>query len=240
MQKVYNIKWREQDIKKLRREVQRFNSKRSRLIKNNPALEEFLPAKLSMKNLRESIETRRDFNNTVNSLGRFMKKDAAEPVITPQGIFTTKYELRELKNRVRAINIRKTYERKKADVSTEKGTMGTIEAMNLLPKQFNPETITPRDWEHFKQSVEKQSKGKYMVNKYAGYKQNYIAGAYAVYGSGADEIAELIEDVPPEIIMRWYYDDPVLSIDFHYDPQEAEFKRQIVIDHIKQKLEEME
>lgn len=240
MQKVHNIKWREQDIKKLRSEVQRFNSKRARLIKKNPALEEFLPAKVSMKNLSESIETRRDFNNTVNSLTRFMKKDAAEPVITPQGIFTTKYELRELKNRVRTINIRKTYERKKANVSTEKGTMGTIEAMNLLPKQFNPEIITPRDWGRFKQSVEKQSKGKYMQNKYAGYKRNYIAGAYSVFGSGADEIAGLLENVSPDIVVRWYYDDPILSIDFIYDPQEAEFKRQLIIEHINQKLEEME
>ena len=88
MQKRYNIKWRDTDEKALAKAVRKFNAKRTRLLKQVPELEEFLPAKLSTKELKKTIKTRRDFNNEINSIERFMQKGAEKPIVTKEGVKT--------------------------------------------------------------------------------------------------------------------------------------------------------
>ena len=118
MPKKCNIKWRQVDNNKLSRKVKNFNAKRAKIIKKFPSMEEFLPDKMSVKELRKNIETRQDFNRVINSLNRFSQKNAEEPIVTKQGIKTTKYEIKEMSIKVATINRRRTAERKKADVST--------------------------------------------------------------------------------------------------------------------------
>lgn len=240
MQKRYNIKWRESDEKELAKAVRKFNAKRTRLLKQVPEMEEFLPAKISTKEIREQVKTRRDLKNELNSIERFMRKGAEKPIVTKEGIKTTAYEKKEIEIKVRAINARRTAERKRANVSTEKGTMGTIRENNLRPKQVDINKVKKSDWEKFKESVEKQGRDSYFQDKYEHYKENFMKGLENAFGEKGKELQEIAEQIPAEQLTQMYYDDPILQIDFIYDPLEMDVKIEAMTEHLTGYLESME
>lgn len=240
MQKRYNIKWRESDEKALAKAVRKFNAKRTRLINQVPELEEFLPSKISTKEIRERVKTRRDLKNELNSIERFMRKGAEKPIITKEGIKTTVYEKKEISLKVRAINQRRAAELKKAAPSTEKGTMGTIRENNLKPKQYDIDKIKKSDWKKFVESVEKQSKDSYASDRYDRYKENFIKGLENAFGEKGSELIEIAKQIDGETLTQMYYDDPILQIDFIYDPLEMQVKIDAMEEHLTAYLESMQ
>lgn len=236
MQKAYNIKWRNTDEKALANAVRKFNAKRTRLLKQVPELEEFLPEKLSVREIKKTIKTRRDLKNELNSIERFMRKGAEKPIVTKEGVKTTQYQKKELEIKVRAINLRRAAERKKANVSTEKGTMGTIRANNLQPKKVNLDKIRKEDWQKFIESVEKQSMDSYSQDKYDRYKENFIKGLENAFGQKGERLKKLAEQIEPETLTQMYYDDPILQIDFIYDPLEMDVKIEAMEEHLENYL----
>lgn len=240
MQKRYNIKWRESDEKALTKAVRKFNAKRTRLINQVPELEEFLPSKISTKKIRERVKTRRDLKNELNSIERFMRKGAEKPIITKKGIKTTVYEKKEISLKVRAINQRRAAELKKAAPSTEKGTMGTIRENNLKPKQYDIDKIKKSDWKKFVESVEKQSKDSYASDRYDRYKENFIKGLENAFGEKGSELIEIAKQIDGETLTQMYYDDPILQIDFIYDPLEMQVKIDAMEEHLTAYLESMQ
>lgn len=240
MQKRYNIKWRDTDKKELAKAVRKFNAKRTRLLKQVPELEEFLPPKASTKDIRKSVQTRRDLKNELNSLERFMRKGAEKPIVTKEGIKTTAYEKKEIAIKVRAINQRRAAELKKAAPSTEKGTMGTIRENNLKPKKYDIDKIKKSDWKKFVESVEKQSKDSYASDRYDRYKENFIKGLENAFGEKGSELIEIAKQINAETLTQMYYDDPILQIDFIYDPLEMQVKIDAMKEHLTDYLESME
>ena len=214
-----------QDRKTLTRTVKNFNAKITRLEKRHPELKEFLPEKISVKDLKNNIETRQDFNRELKSLKRFSKKGAEKPVLSKSGITTTAWEKKEVGYKVALLNRKRKAEREKANVSTEKGTMGTIENAGLKPKKYNINTIEPSSWERFKKNVEKQIKSSYFDEKKELYKQNYIKGFINVFGGGFivgfDSVLQKLKDMPADELVDLYYNDPVMELDFIYDPLEC-------------------
>lgn len=76
MPREYNIKWRESDEQKLRRAVKNYNAKISRLEKD-PEYgidRHLLPRRASVKDLREQIGTRKDFNRQIDKLQSFSQR----------------------------------------------------------------------------------------------------------------------------------------------------------------------
>lgn len=240
MQKRYNIKWRDSDEKELAKAVRKFNAKRTRLIKQVPELEEFLPPKASTKAIKENVKTRRDLNNELNSIDRFMRKGAEKPIVTKEGVKTTAYEKKELQIKIRAINNRRAAERKKANVSTEKGTMGTIRANNLQPKQVNIDKVKKSDWNKFVESVEKQARDSYASDKYERYKENFLKGLENAFGESGNDLIELAKQIDPETLSQMYFDDPILQIDFIYDPLEMQTKIDAMTEHLQGYLDNIE
>ena len=240
MQKRYNIKWRDSDEKELAKAVRKFNAKRTRLLKQVPELEEFLPPKASTKAIKESVKTRRDFNNELNSIERFMRKGAEKPIVTKEGVKTTAYEKKELQIKIRAINNRRAAERKKANVSTEKGTMGTIRANNLQPKQVDLDKVKKSDWNKFVESAEKQARDSYAADKYERYKENFLKGLENAFGENGKDLIKLAKQLDPETLTQMYFDDPILQIDFIYDPLEMQTKIDAMTEHIQGYLENIE
>lgn len=240
MQKRYNIKWRDTDEKELAKAVRKFNAKRTRLIKQVPELEEFLPPKASTKEIRKSVQTRRDLKNELNAIERFMRKGAEKPIVTKEGIKTTVYEKKEIAIKVRAINQRRSAELKKAAPSTEKGTMGTIRENNLKPKKYDIDKIKKSDWKKFVESVEKQSRDSYAANRYERYKDNFIKGLENAFGEKGAELIEIAKQINAETLTQMYYDDPILQIDFIYDPLEMQVKIDAMEEHLTDYLESME
>lgn len=75
MSKKYNIKWRESDERTLKRAVKNFNAKIARVAKTHANLIEFQPDKASYKALRQSINTRYDFNKTIRELTNYTQRN---------------------------------------------------------------------------------------------------------------------------------------------------------------------
>lgn len=121
MSRQYNIKWREQDEKELRRVVRNFNDKLRRLVKENPENTNILPqfwneksqefeSRITVQSLRELIQTRADYNRQLNMLKRFSKRGAEEIVDAPTneyGARTTKWQKSEMSNMARIVNRRR-------------------------------------------------------------------------------------------------------------------------------------
>lgn len=74
MSRRHNIKWQKSDSQDLSKAVKNFNAKISRLEKKNPELKNALPEKVSVRQLKELINTRQDLKREINSLKRFSKK----------------------------------------------------------------------------------------------------------------------------------------------------------------------
>lgn len=218
MPKTYNIKWSAKDAKKLSGKVRSFNTKRTKLIKLVPELEDILPPRANVNELRESILTRNDLNKVLARLDRFLIKGAEDTITTEGGIVTTKYQINELKIQQRTINQIRAAKREKADPSTLRGTMGSIKKMNLRPKTLDIDKAKKESWDNIVNTYEKQSMDKFYKEHDELYKENYLIALEKVYGSfaGYKEVEELVKNLPANTVVDMYFFDPNLQMDFLY------------------------
>lgn len=235
MPKRYKIKWRKDDEKQLAYAVRAFNAKRTRLLKQVPELEAFLPPKMSVADIKKSIQTRQDFNREIASLKRFLKKGAEKPVVNKQGVKTTKYELNELRLKLNRINRERAKRLAEMKPSTEKGTMGSIQQNALRPKKFNFESQSAKSWDKFVESVEKQSLPGYWDERLKKYKENFLVGLKNEFGSSPlyELIKEKIMAISPEELDRIYYQEPNLQIDYVYDEAELKIKANLMLEALE-------
>jgi hypothetical protein len=237
-----NIKWRKRDEKELDRLVHNFNAKIARTLKSHPELAGALPEKITKHDLKEKIETRTDYKREVKSYTRFLKRGAEQVIESKSGIVTTKWQKQELGYKVAQINRQRTIERKAAEqmdarsrgvsLGLKRGEMGNVRTNELRPKKFNFDKIKPgREWESFIESVEKQAMSSYTTEKMERYKDNYLKALKNTFVNGqADDLIKLIESLDAKTVVDTYYSDEQASIDFPYDPIDANFKLDILVD----------
>lgn len=218
---VSKIKWTDEQRKQLQREVKRFNAKITREARKSPELAEFLPQKLSARDLRQKIKTPSDLRVLKNAVNRAFERGAFTPITTKQGVKTTSFAINEIKRGVARINRQRAKERATANPSTEAGTMGSIHANNLKPKRFDPDKVKKSDWDMFVESVEKQSSAYYSQEKIEKYKQDYLNAIKTNLGEEGTKLYQLIEKLPPSYMYGKFYDDAVLQIGFISDPPPA-------------------
>jgi len=221
MPKQSKIKWRDKDIRELQRVVRNFNQKISRVAKKDPTKAEFLPQKISTKALQGRIGTRKDFKRELASLQRFSKRGAERIQVTESGLTLTQYEIKEVKNKVRITNIKRAIERKKLDVTEREGVMGQVAERGLRPKAFSLNK-SQKEWEKFVESLEREISSNFKLEQLEKYKQNYLQGLIDNLGTKGEELANLLKDVSPEKLFSNSVTNPLLSIDFIYDPLELE------------------
>ena len=138
MPRQYNIKWREEDERELRRVVRNFNDKLRRLVKENPANSNILPTfwnskteqyenKLTLSQVKELIATRQDYNRQLNMLKRFSRRGAEEIVETGSdyGARVTKWQKAEQTRLAQIINRRR---------GVRLDNLNTVEMMNSQGK----------------------------------------------------------------------------------------------------------
>ena len=116
MSKQYNIKWRVQDEKELRRVARNFNDKLRRLVKANPENKNILPqfynentdqfeSRITVETLKGLIQTRQDFNRQLNMLKRFSKRGAERIVEAPENEYGTKTTLWQRQETARMVGL---------------------------------------------------------------------------------------------------------------------------------------
>lgn len=233
MSRTSNIKWRKKDKQTISKTVQQFNAKITRTLKKHPEWADFMPERLTVQGLTEKIQTRKDYNREVRSVQRFLRKGAEAPFQSKSGIKTTRWEKREVGYKVAQVNRQRTIEAKRANVSTEKGTMGSIEANNLKPKKYNIDKIKPSEWDKFVNTVEKQVMSNYNYDKMVRYKENYLKAVVRNLGTEgkAKELYDYVSQLDPEFMYNVYYDDPVLQIQFTSDPLPADMIAESALEH---------
>ena len=65
------------------------------------------------------------------------------------------------------------------------------------------------------------------------YKENYIKGLYNVFGAKGNKIIRIVENIPPDKFTDLFYNDPVLQLDFIYDPIEVDLKIESIVEHLE-------
>lgn len=243
MQKLSNIKWRSSDIEKLSRTVANFNRKINRALKKDPAAAAYLPNKIKIKDLRQQITSRKDFNREVKSLARFSRKGAEMPVVAKTGNVQTVWMKREIGIKVNNI-INAQRRAMKAhfgamDVFSEGQNQGVKRSQTqsermkeFEPKPYNFNNIKPgTEWEKFVESVEKQAKSSYDNAKHELYRENYVKSLDKVFGDDAAAIVDAVNAMDIDLFMEKYFSNQDVTIEFNYDlNQDYDYKLELLGD----------
>lgn len=209
------IRWKVGEKEELAREIRNFNQRRRRAIRKNPELAGIIPTIPEVSTIK-AITTRKDLQRLLKDINLSRKPDAFK--ITKVGaVNVTKWELSKAKSRLRTVNSRRAAERRKANVSTYTGTMGTIAQNALNPKKI-PEARSREEWRRFVTSVEKQARDGYDREKDQLYQLNYFDAFTNTYGLNESlDLWQLLKKLTAQEIVDAMYKYPILNIEFLYD-----------------------
>jgi hypothetical protein len=227
------IRWGNSDAKKLANKVRQFNAKITRVEKKHPELKDILPKRITKEDKLKMTETikenkREFFNKELKSLDRFLKPGAENIKTSKTGIVITSWELKEIKRKYNEAEKIKAKEREKAEnmeattqgkpIGLKRGEMGSVRMNELKPKkEFDFDKIKKgKEWDLFKERVDKASIPKNQEKKWELYKENYLKSLNTVYGDYADVVRNYVERLPAEQVVNVYYQEQEANIDFHY------------------------
>lgn len=223
-----NIRWCKQDITTLSKAVRNFNAKIKRVTAKNPYIADIQPQKLSLKQLRQDIQTRQDFKRVLTDIQSYSIRGAENPYITKKGVNITNYEKEKIDRQFKLINKARKAEIRKYQPSEYRGTKQLIETENLKPLQNTIERVLPRDWAKFTQNLEKQVISGYTKAKQELYKSNYIQAIRNNLG-GNSRLINIIQRIPADLLTELLFKNPILHIDFIYSPEDAEEIEELII-----------
>ena len=129
------IRWKYADRRNLQKVIAAYNGRITRELNKKPELAMFAPKQLTYEEVRAKIDTRADYNRTVNSLKRIHQKGAFELENSGTGEVRTKYEIREARILTNVTNrrIKNYFDR----VSDENTTRREIAETNFFIRPFN-------------------------------------------------------------------------------------------------------
>lgn len=230
------IKWSVQDRKDLRNAINRYNAKIDRLISRGKDKKVLLPDKLSYKELKKVISLDSDYKKTLRSIKKFNEVGAELPRRINDSVTVTEWEYNKIKAGERKITKARAKEKMESGASAERGTLSKLSDVALMPKQFNPQSITERAWKKYVESVEKQKMDSYDIIKKEQYFANYLKAVDNQYGTRGRKIKRLVKLVGVQRMYELYYEDPNLGITFNYDPIEESIKIQYIEEALEAEL----
>lgn len=191
MSKYHKIRWNQSDTKELERVVRNFNAKINRLSKNNPQIKESLPERVSVRELKQLINTRQDLKRELNALQRFSKRGNEQLVDVPDNDYNlkiTKWQKTEMNRRIAIIN-RKRKARLEELENTEMTSrgqklgytrgqlgMGKVTEVQLKPMNAFYRTMGRTDLKKRWKSILNQSQSDYFTKQDYAVRDNYLKG----------------------------------------------------------------
>lgn len=236
MDKKPKMRWMEKDLKEMRRVLKNYNAKVRRQIKSADDYEFWNERKVGVNDFKDKIKTRQDFNRELNSLKRFSRRGREQIVKNEKGLKLTKHDISEAKEKVRIINIKRAYERKKIGFSPEKGNMYQLEHQNLTPKNLNLNKSS-RDWEKYIKSIDKEVSSTFKEEQINQYKENYFKAIEKQLGNHSKELINLLKDVDTQFLYEKSMGNEFLNVKFIYDPQQQIDIFNVTMDEWKRTLE---
>lgn len=249
MSKRYNIRWTQADEQELRRTVKNFNAKVARLEKKHPNNKGALPERVTVRQMKELIDTRQDLNRELKSLQRFSRRGAEELITAPDNNYNTKitkWQKEEMVRRIPYINKRRAeYAERISNIEVRSGGvpqgytrgqlgMGRADVQAFRPTQaFMPSNQSADIHRHFRM-LRKQSQGRYFEKREQEMKERYIKGIKENYNSDDPEVKEVI-DVIEDMDFDDFYEtfqaeDPTFEFSSpkHGKDPSAEYKDHLV------------
>lgn len=220
MPKSNNINWRIQDEEELRRVARNFNDKLQRLNKKNPQNQNIYPkfynkatgdfeSRITINMLKDTIQTRADFNRTLNMLKRFSKKGAETIVDAPgneYGSKTTLWQRQETSRLVGIVNKKRQEKLDKLNIvemANSQGKLGyTVGQMfgmglasknKLAPTKGFTMSQNQADIRYKFASLINESRSNYYKEMNARLKANYIKTLEQNYAE--DDIKDVIKAI---------------------------------------------
>jgi len=239
MSKQYNIRWRQDDEKELKRVVRNFNAKIDRLAKKDPKSKNALPERVTVKQMKELIDTRKDLTRELNALRRFSKKGNEKLVDVPDNEYNlqvTKWQRDEMSRRTGLINRKRNKRLKElADVELRsrgeelgytRGQlgMGKADEISLKPlRAFTPKMTRTELNKKFK-AIKKESQSTYFTKKDEILRRNYINSLLENYREkDIAEVIDVIENMDfKDFLTVFKYEDALFE--FNYPPEEDTYQ----------------
>lgn len=168
----------------INRTIKNFNQKIARLEKDERNL--LLPAKISKKELKESVYNRTELIRKLKELQSFSQRGAEETVELSSGTKLSKYELNNLKREAKRVKQQLTRDIKKLETSSPKifgkkqtttfAQMGDQQYLNLKARrkalEKNIEKLDEKQLKQFTSLINKTRKNKQYMNNI--FKENYL------------------------------------------------------------------
>jgi hypothetical protein len=205
----YNIKWSDKDERELKRLVKNFNAKIKRLEDKEPFLKDSRPKRISYKDLKENIATRKDLNRELKSIERFTKRGAEAIRTTKQGVITTEWQFKEASIMQRIVTTKRR--KKRENVPSWKQQ----DSQTLFDKP-KPDAVSPKGFDNYLESLRKEVQSTYDQAKKEAYLENYIKSSRDQLGVHAGPIIDLIRSMPLDQFVENSLSNPFLSIEMHY------------------------
>lgn len=226
MSREYPIKWRESDKKELSRLVKNFNAKIRRLEKKiGPG--EVLPETVSLRDLKKSILTRKEFNREVKALQRFTQRGSEKFVSVPDNdnnLKITKWQMKEMKSleklelkriekqKERLANMPATLKRQPLGYSAlqrqEFIGMGRVEDRELEPTKLFTRTMSKRELKAKYRVLRNRSRSGFFIEKDKQARDNFIKGLTLNYAENdVKDVVEAIEKMPLDDFMEIMYEE---------------------------------
>lgn len=241
MSKRYNIKWTQADEQELKKAVKNFNAKIDYHAKKDPKNKSALPEKITVKALKELIDTRQDLNREINSLRRFSKKGKEEIVAVPDSDYNlkiTKWQKEEMTRRAAVINRRRAHRLEQIqNIEAKQGGkslgykrgdvgMGKADEVALRPVNAFTPKMNRNDLKYKHKQLMKESRDKYYKEKEERLKENYIQGIKNTYNTDDPDIQDVIDSIEEMDFEDFYNtfqeEDP--GFEFAYVPAGADMK----------------
>ena len=219
MQREPKIAWTKGQRSRLNSAVRKYNNAIRRAVRANPVHAEFLPDLVSYSDVKESINSARTLNNTVNRLLRATRKGALNLTSVGDGGISTRYEVREFQIAL--------------------GRMGTIQQNNLAPDTRTAANFSPVGLRRF---IERANAlmAQSSYDKLELYYKNYVKGLDTVFGgyseyddiisSIAAKIKNMIKDEPGRLMNFFESGDELLNIEYIYSPEARDDKLRYIRD----------
>lgn len=240
------IKWSSADLEKVRRAVLNFNRRLDYWKKKNPESAEILPHKLSYKEVRDAIKTRKDLQREIREIESFKPSKLKSKDYMQVGLAkTTKWEYKRAKRKMEAANklraeAAERMRQRKAYVNGEvyepveskmlKQRSKPIEMPKLKqPPKPSDETTPQQKWKNFARSMEREAARTYKrtAEQHMKLLKQAINSDNAGYNRRQREnLIRILNRLDPEVVLRAYYAGrEEVDSDFQYhDPMDSDKK----------------
>lgn len=237
MSKQPKIRWQKSDSQDLAKAVKNFNAKIERVAKKNPEIKNALPDKVSVKQLKELIQTRRDLQREINSLKRFSKR-GSEEIITygDYNVKITKWQKTEINRRLGIINRRRkqrldfveslelTQGGQSLGYTKRDIGMGKIERVELSPMQGLTPGMNQRDISFKWKGILKESQSTFYTKKDYQCRLNYIKGLEENFNKDAAEIKRAIMQMDIGDFLKIFYSEADANFEGLYFPTDNQYQ----------------